>query len=83
MDTNIRQRRVYKLAKERIRKALKNDNVEEVSGTNIGKQRLTINLRNGSKLTYKGKIVTPLHKFIFKKRYTPEEMPKVIDNYII
>ncbi len=83
MTKSIRHRRVYQLAKERIRKALKNDNVKEVTGTNVGNPRLIIHLRNGNKLVYRGKIVMPLHKFIFKKRYCKDEMPEVIDEYVV
>lgn len=75
--SKIRQTKRYRLAKERIRKLLKTDKVESVSGTSTisGKgSHITIHLRNGKEITYKGPIASPLYHFIWKKRYFKDEM---------
>jgi len=83
MYEKIRHTPRYRLAKERIRKELKADNVESIYTATGDKVRLIVYLKVGKPLLYRGKISLPLFKFIEKKRYCNDEMPDVIDNYAI
>lgn len=78
---NIRHTKGYRLAKERVRKLLKKDKVKSISGTSqiSGKgSHITIHLRTGKPITYKGALATALYQFIWKKRYCKEEMDEKI-----
>jgi hypothetical protein len=83
MYEEIRESPEYHDAKEKIRVELKRDNVESIYTATGEKARLIVNLRVGKPLIYRGKISIPLFRFIEKKRYCKDEMPKEIDNYVI
>jgi len=69
IPNNIRNRAKYRLLKGRIRKLLKADLIKETKIVTGDNASLTIILRNGKEIVYRGKISLPLHKYIFKKEY--------------
>ena len=77
----IRHTPRYRIAKEHIRKELKRDDVESIYTATGKKARLIVYLRIGKPLVYHGRISLPLFKFIEKKRYMGDEMPKKVYKY--
>lgn len=74
MIYNTTTRARYKLAKKLIKKLLSYDQIDQMFTATGGKPRLTIRLINGKELIYDGQISKLLHKFIFKKLYSKEEV---------
>ena len=75
---DIRHTARYRIAKDLIAKALKTDNVKSVYTATGEKARLIVHRRIGKDLTFRGEISLPLIRFIHKKRYCKDEMPKII-----
>ena len=72
----------YLKAREEVRIALKSDNVEHITWNSKSEYAIIIDLRKGEPLKYKLDIAKKIINFIEKKRYTGDEMPEVIDNYL-
>ena len=78
---DIRHTARYRIAKDLIAKALKSDNVKSILSATGEKARLILYRKVGKDLVFRGEISLPLFKFIEKKRYMGDEMPKKTYKY--